>query len=115
MKPLNLLPLALCGTQAALAFKVRRSRGSSSRCQTPRSLEQDSGLRTHSCGRTSATEFFSSLQVTHPVGVGFDCVVKAPLLLSHCSFAFGVRGSFLVGSSLFACGCSAVSCDLGVF
>ena len=46
MKSLNLLPLALCGTQAALAFKVRCSRGSSSRCQTPGSLERDMGLRT---------------------------------------------------------------------
>ena len=46
MKSLNLLPLALCGTQAAPAFKVRCSRGSSSGCQTPRSLECDMWLRT---------------------------------------------------------------------
>ena len=46
---------------------------------------------------------FSSLWVVHPVGIGFDYIMKASLLLSHCGFffVFGYRISFLVGSSLF--------------
>ena len=50
--------------------------------------------------------------------MGFDFIVIAPLLPSHCGFffLFGCRVSFLVGSSVFLVdGCSAVSCDFGVF
>ena len=47
----------------------------------------------------------------------FDYIAIAPLLPSHRDFffVFGCRISFLVGSSLFVDGCSAVSCDFGVF
>ena len=46
---------------------------------------------------------FSSLWDTHPVVMGFDFIVIAPLLLSHCgfSFVFGCGVSFLVSSSVF--------------
>ena len=55
----------------------------------------------HNNGRTSLLLLFSSLWVTHLVGMGFDFIVIAPLLLSHCRFFFVIlRGtSFLVGSS----------------
>ena len=59
---------------------------------------------------------FSSLWVVHLVGMGFDCIMKAPIIPSHCCFfVFGYRISFLVGPSLFVHGCSAVSFDFGVF
>ena len=52
----------------------------------------------------------------HLMGMGFNYILKAPLLLSHCGFfIFGCRLSFLVGLSLFVDGYSAVSCDFGVF
>ena len=46
---------------------------------------------------------FSSLWVTHPAVMGFDFIVIAPLLPSHCgfSFVFGCGVSFLVSSSVF--------------
>ena len=46
---------------------------------------------------------FSSLWVAQPVVMGFDFIVIAPLLPSHCSFSFvfGCEVSFLVGSSVF--------------
>ena len=39
----------------------------------------------------------------HPVVMGFDFIVIAPLLPSHCSFSFvfGCGVSFLVSSSVF--------------
>jgi len=63
----------------------------------------DVGLRTNSCGRTSAIRFFSRLWVTHPVGIRFDCFTNEPLLPSHCGFFFVSerRISFLVGSNIF--------------
>ena len=56
----------------------------------------------HNNGRTSLLLLFSSLWVTHLVGMGFDFIMIAPLLLSHCCCCCFVilRGaSFLVGSS----------------
>ena len=45
---------------------------------------------------------FSSLWVTHPVGMGFDFIMIVSLLLSHCSFffVFGCVVSFLVSSGI---------------
>ena len=45
--------------------------------------------------------------------MGFDFVVIAPILPSHCgvSFVFGCGVSFLVSSSVPVDDCSAVSCD----
>ena len=70
----------------------------------PQAGEPDVGLRTLTRGRTST-------------GMGFDYITNVPLLLSCCGFflVFGCRISCLVGSSLFVDGCSAVSCDFGVF
>ena len=44
-------------------------------------------------------------------------IVKAPFLTFHCGFffVFGCRISFLVVSIYFVNGCSAFSCDFGVF
>ena len=46
---------------------------------------------------------FSSLWVTHPAAMGFDFIVIAPLLPSHCGFSvvFGCGVSSLVSSSVF--------------
>ena len=54
-------------------------------------------------GRASLVLLFSSLWVTHVVGVGSDFIVIAPLPVSHCSFffVFGHGVSFyLMGSSV---------------
>ena len=49
--------------------------------------------------------------------MGFDYIMKVPLLPSCCGFVFvfGCRLSSLVDLSLFFDGHSTVSCDLGVF
>ena len=46
---------------------------------------------------------FSSLWVSHLAVMGFDFIVIAPLVPSHCgfSFVFGCGVSFLVSSSVF--------------
>ena len=48
-------------------------------------------------------QLLSSLWVTHPVGMRFDLITIAPLLLSRCGFffVFGCRVSFLVDSNIF--------------
>ena len=71
----------------------------------------------HSCEITSVIQLFFSLFVTHLVSMGFAYITKVPLFPSHSSFffVFGCRKSFLVFPSLFVNGCSAVSCDFGVF
>ena len=53
-------------------------------------------------GRTSLVLLFSSLWVTQPVGMGFDCIVIVPLPLCQCGFFVFERGVsfFLVGSSI---------------
>ena len=45
---------------------------------------------------------FSSLWVTHPVGMRFGFITIVSLLLSHCSFffVFGFVVSFLVDSTI---------------
>ena len=58
---------------------------------------------------------FSSLQVTHPTGMGFDFIMIVPLLLSLCSFfVFGHVVPLFGG---FQCspidGCSTASCNFG--
>ena len=47
--------------------------------------------------------------------MGFDFIVIAPLLPSHCgfSFVFGCGVSFLLFQCLPVDDCSAVSCDVG--
>ena len=51
--------------------------------------------------------------------MGLDFIADAPLLLSHCGFVFVslcLCNLFLVGSRVFfVSGCSAVSCDFGIF
>ena len=57
----------------------------------------------HNSGRTSLVLLFSSLWITHLVGMGFDFIMIVPLLQSRCSFFFVFgRGVsfFLVGSSI---------------
>ena len=51
----------------------------------------------HNSGRISLVLLFSSLWVTYSVGIGFDFIVLAPLLPSHCKllvFGHGVSISF---------------------
>ena len=57
----------------------------------------------HSNWWTFMVQLFSSLWVTHPAVMGFDFIVTAPLLPSHCSFSFvfGCGISFLVSSRVF--------------
>ena len=103
--------------QIPLAFKVCFSRNSSFHCRTPRlgSLtwgSEPSLQWVDFCG-ISVLQFVSH----HPAVMGFDFIVIAPLLSSHCgfSFVFGC-GVFFFGE--FQClslnDCSAVSCDSGV-
>ena len=48
--------------------------------------------------RTSLVLLFSSLRVTHPVGLGFGFIVIEPLLLScYGFFVFGHRVSYFSG------------------
>ena len=42
----------------------------------------------HNSGRTSLVLLFSTLWVTHLVGMGFDFIMIVPLLKSCCSFVF---------------------------
>ena len=53
----------------------------------------------HNSGRTSLVLLFSSLWVTHLVGMGFDFIVIVPLLPSRCNFffVFGWGVSFFGG------------------
>ena len=89
--------------QILLALKVWFSGNSSSRCWNPRlgslTWGSEPPLRwVDFCG-ISVLQF-----VSHPPTVmGFDFIVIAPLLLSHCSFSFvfGCGVSFLVSSSVF--------------
>ena len=57
----------------------------------------------HSSGWTSLVLLFSSLWVTHLAVLGFDFIVIAPILPSHCGFSsvFGCGVSFLMSSSIF--------------
>ena len=67
-------------------------------------------------GRTSLVLSFCSLWVAHPVGMGFDYIMIAPLLPSHCSFSFVFwhRVSFFSGFQYSAVnGGSTATCDLG--
>ena len=45
----------------------------------------------HKSVKTSLVSLFSSLWVTHPVGMGFYFVMIVPLLLSCCGFFFCLR------------------------
>ena len=89
--------------QILIDFKVWFSRNSSSCCQTPRL----GSLTWGSEPSVQWVDFYgiSVLQfVSHPSAVmGFDFIVIAPLLPSHCgfSFVFGCGISFLVSSSVF--------------
>ena len=52
--------------------------------------------------------------VTHPEGMGFDCLMIVPRLPSLCGFfVFGCRESFFDGFQCSADGCSTASCNLG--
>ena len=70
----------------------------------------------HKSGRTSLMLLFSSLWVTHLLGLGFDFIMIVPLLPSHWSFffVFGHGVSFFGG---FQCppvdGCSKAGCNFG--
>ena len=44
----------------------------------------------HNSGKTSLVLLFSSLWITHMVGMGFDFIMIAPLLTSHWGFVFGI-------------------------
>ena len=70
----------------------------------------------HNSGRISLVLFVSSLCLTRPTGMGFDFIMIAPILPSHCCcfFAFYHRVSFF---GVFRCppvdGCLTVSCNFG--
>ena len=72
----------------------------------------------HSCGITSVVLLFSKFECCSPNGyeVWFYCCCTLPT--SHCSFVFvfGCRVIFLGRfQHYFVNGCSAISCDFGVF
>ena len=59
----------------------------------------------------------SSLWVTYPADMGFQFIVFAPLLPSHCSFffVFGCGVSYFGGFQLLPVnGCFTASCNFGV-
>ena len=67
-------------------------------------------------------QLYSSLWVTHPAGMGFAYIAKAPLLYPMDSslplvvdYLFWSFPGFFVFLGFFVNGCSAVSCDFGVF
>lgn len=115
MKSFNLLPLALCGTQAALAFKVRCSRGSSSQCQTPGSLERDTGPRTLTPVGEPQRQNSVPVCRSHIPWV-WDLIVlwKHPFYCLIVVLPLELGNFFGRFQSFFVCGCSAVSCHLGV-
>ena len=85
-----LFPLVLWKSynQILLGFKVRFPEDSQSLCciLRPGSLTWGSDL--HNNGRTSLVLFFSSLWVTHLVGMEFDFIIIVPFLPSRCGFFF---------------------------
>lgn len=92
----SLFPLALwisCN-KAPLAPKATCSVGLSFQCWGAGCGAQDS----HSCGRTSALYFFSTLWIAHP-GV-WDLIILSPYLLPvslwFLRYVFHYRRSFLV-------------------
>ena len=92
--------------------------------ESPSSFVRSPGLEAwhgiqnlHNSGRTSLLLLFSSLWVTHPMGMRFDFIVIVPLLLSCCVFfVFGCGVSFFF-FGMFQHpplnSCSAVSCIFG--
>ena len=75
------------------------------------------GYNLHNSVRTSLILLFSSLWVTHPMGMGFDFIMIAPLLPSNCCFSLvlGCGLSFLGGRQHPPVnGCSTAGCDFGV-
>ena len=60
------------------------------------------GPNLHNSGKISLVLLFSSLRITHLVGMGFDFTMIVPLLLFHCGFSsiFGCGVSFLVAPSI---------------
>ena len=90
-------------SQIPLAFKVWFSGNSTSCCWT----HMLGSLRWGSDPSLQWVDFCGNIvlqSVSHPPAVmGFDFIVIAPLLLSHCSFSFvfGCEVSFLVSSSVF--------------
>ena len=67
-------------------------------------------------GRASLVLLFSSLQVTHPVGMGFNFIIFVPLLPSCCSFFFVFgHGVYFFGRFQHppVNGYSIASCDFG--
>ena len=103
--------------QVLLALKARFPGDSQSLCCVP-DWESCHGVQNiHSSVRMSLVVLFSSLWVTHPVGMKFDFIVIAPLLPSRCSFFFvfgcGVFFWWVPGSSCH--GCPTASCNFGAF
>ena len=75
------------------------------------------GLRTFITGRTSLVLLFPSLWAAYPAVTGFDFIMVASLLLSHCgsSFVFGYGVSFFGGFQHPPVGgCSTTTCSFGV-
>ena len=108
-----LFPPALWSSchQATLAFKARRSGGSSSRCQTPRLLswcgtQEFSLLWEHFC------DMFVLQFVNHPPWEVWDLIISWTHSSYHLVWHFFM--SLDVECPVFFInGCSAVSCDLG--
>ena len=73
-------------------------------------------LNCQNSGRASLVLLFSSLQVTHPVGMGFNFIIFVPLLPSCCSFFFVFgHGVYFFGRFQHppVNGYSIASCDFG--
>ena len=69
----------------------------------PQVGKPDVGLRTFTSMGGLLWYNCSPVRESHPAVMGFDFIVIAPLLLSHCgfSFVFGCGVSFLVSSIVF--------------
>lgn len=104
--------------QAPLAFKARWSGGSFG-CQILRLGAWCGTQNFNSCERIPGIQLFSSFWVIYPSCIEFDCILSTVMFflpsLLWLLFIFGLRISFLIGSSLFVNGCSAVSCDFVFF
>ena len=101
----SLFPPALWKScnQIPLAFKVRFPGDSTFFCWVPRLESLRWVLNLHNCGRTSLVLLFSSLWVTHLVGMWFDFIVIASSydLTAASSLSLDMGYLFLVGSSVF--------------
>ena len=84
-------------SQIPLTLTARFPGDSQSLCWISRLGRRHGVKNLHNTARTSLILLFSSLWMTHPMGMEFDFIMIEPLLLSHCGFFFAF------GREVFVC------------